>query len=141
MDLTSRKVNIQASDSVVFGMLINCNNIAKYIPHDKIQDFQSTETTCSFTVAGAGKIEMSLQNNTPHSQVSYLIGNSMMKAVSAVFQIENQGNNSCDLHLSATMDVPFFMAQMIKSSLQRFMDMLVDYIKIEAEKTKMNLYN
>ena len=141
MNLTSQKVNIEASENAVFNMLINCNNIAKYIPHDKIQDFQSTETTCSFTVAGVGKIEMSLQEKTPYSQVTYSLGNAMVSAVSAVFHIQRQADSSCELYISANMDIPFFMAQMVKSSLQRFVDMLVNYIKIEAERNRTNLYN
>ena len=141
MDLTSQKVNIETSESVVFNMLINCNNIAKYIPHDKIQDFQSTETTCSFTVAGAGKIEMTLQEKIPYSQVSYSLGSAMVNAVSAVFHIQRQADNSCELHITANMEIPFFMAQMVKPSLQRFVDMLTNYIKIEAEKNKTTLYN
>jgi len=141
MDLISQKVNIEASENIVFNMLINCNNIAKYIPHDKIQDFQSTETTCSFTVAGAGKIEMSLQDKIPYSQVSYSMGNAMVSAVSAIFHIQRQADNSCELHITANLDIPFFMAQMVKSSLQQFVDMLVSYIKIEAEKNRTTLYN
>lgn len=134
MDLTSKKANIQAPDSNIFNMLINCNNIGKYIPKDKVQDFQSTETTCSFTVPGAGKIEMSLQEKVPDSLVSYSLGNAMAKDVSVIFHIENQGSNSSDFYITSHLDVPFFMAQMIKSSLQKFVDMLVDYIKIEAER-------
>ena len=138
MDLTSKKENIQAADDVIFNMLINCNNIAKYIPEDKVQDFQSTETTCSFTVAGAGKIEMTLQEKTPYSLVAYSLGNAMAKEVSVVFQIENRRDNSCDFYITSHMEVPFFMAQMIRSSLQKFLDMLVDYVKIAAEKNNSN---
>ena len=141
MDLISQKVNIEASENAVFDMLINCNNIAKYIPHDKIQDFQSTETTCSFTVAGAGKIEMSLQEKVPYSQVSYSLGSAMASAVSAIFHIQRQTGSSCELHITTNVDIPFFMAQMVKPSLQRFVDMLVSYIKVEAEKNKTILYN
>ena len=134
MELTSKTVNIQASNSVIFNMLDNCNNIAKYIPSDKIQNWQSTEDSCSFTVEGAGKIEMSIQEKNPYSSISYLIGNSIIKAASITFSIRNGQENDCELDAKANLDVPFFMAQMIKSSLQRFIDMLVDYIKVAVEK-------
>jgi hypothetical protein len=134
MELTSKTVNIQALNSVIFNMLCNCNNIAKYIPSDKIQNWQSTEDSCSFTVEGAGKIEMSIQEKIPYSSVSYTIGNNITKAASIVFSISKTDEQSCELEAKASLDVPFFMAQMLKSSLQRFMDMLVDYIKIAAEK-------
>jgi hypothetical protein len=135
MELTSKTVNIRTLNSVVFNMLNNCNNIAKYIPSDKIQNWQSTEDSCSFTIEGAGKIEMSIQEKIPYSSVSYSIGNNITKAASITFSISNEEENNCELETQANLDVPFFMAQILKSSLQRFIDMLVDYIKIEAEKT------
>ena len=134
MELASKKVSIQASDKAIFEMLINCNNIGKYIPNDKVQNWQSTEENCSFSVEGAGKIEMSVQEKIPYSSVSYSIGNHLTKAAIICFSITNNGENLCELSAKANLDVPFFMAQMLKSSLQKFMDMLVDYIKVAAEK-------
>jgi hypothetical protein len=136
MKLESKKINIQAIDSVIFNLLINCNNIAKYIPGDKIQNWQSTENYCSFSVDGAGKIEMNIREKIPYSSVSYSIGNELTKAALIVFSIEKtDGNeNLCTLQAKSELELPFYMAQMIKSSLQRFLDMLVDYIRIAAEK-------
>ena len=114
-------------------MLINCNNIGRYIPKDKVQNFQSTETTCTFSVAGAGKIEMTLQEKLPFSRVSYSLGNAVTKEVTVFFYIENKEDNTCDLYITSHLELPFFMVQMVNSSLQKFIDMLVDYIKIAAE--------
>ncbi|MDR0367605.1 MAG: hypothetical protein LBH82_00510 [Bacteroidales bacterium] len=137
MDLTSKKTNIQRPNHVVFNMLINCNNIAKYIPRDKVQNFQSTQTSCSFTVTGAGEIEMSLQEQLPFSRISYLLGNSMIKEISVFFHIEEKDEHTCEFHIATHLDLPFFMVQMIKSSLQKFMDMLVDHIKAAAESSNL----
>ncbi len=136
MELISKKVAIQAFDRTIFNMLIDCNNIEKYIPGDKIQNWHSTEDSCSFSVEGAGKIEMKAQEKNPYSSVSYSIGNELTKAALITFSISKIGGkeNVCELEAKADLDVPFFMAQMIKSSLQRFIDMLVDYIKVAAEK-------
>jgi len=137
MELASKKVSVQASDRVIFNMLINCNNIEKYIPNDKIQNWQSTEDHCSFSIEGIGKIEMNIREKIPYSSVSYSIGNNITKAAFIVFSINKiEGKeNVCELVATANFDAPFFVVQMIKSSLQRFIDMLVDYIKIAAEKT------
>ncbi|MDR2410606.1 MAG: hypothetical protein LBE13_21185 [Bacteroidales bacterium] len=136
MELASKKVTIQALDRTIYNLLINCNNIAKYIPNDKIQNWQSTEDYCSFSIEGAGKIEMNIQEKIPYSTVSYSIGNALTKGALIVFSIKKtEGNeNLCELQANANLEIPFFMAQMIKSSLQRFMDMLVEYIKVAAEK-------
>ncbi|MDR0368264.1 MAG: hypothetical protein LBH82_03880 [Bacteroidales bacterium] len=137
MDLTSKKTNILRPDQAVFNMLINCNNIAKYIPHDKVQDFQSTQTSCSFTVTGAGKIEMSLQEQLPFSRISYLLGNSVTKELSVLFHIEKKDEHTCELHIATHIELPFFMVQMVKSSLQKFIDLLVDHIKAAAENSNL----
>jgi hypothetical protein len=136
MKLESKKVSVQAFDRTIYKLLINCNNIAKYIPADKIQHWQSTEDYCSFTVEGTGKIEMNIQEKIPYSTVSYSVGNALTKAAVIVFFIDKVDENEsiCDLQACADLEVPFFMAQMIKSSLQRFMDMLVEHIKVVAEK-------
>ena len=136
MELTSKKVNVKASDSFIFNMLINCNNIEKYIPNDKIQNWQSAQDHCSFSVEGVGKIEMSLQEKMPFNSVSYSVGNSIVKSAFIIFSINKiEGKEDvCDFVATANLDVPFFMAQMVKPSLQRFLDMLVDYIKTAAEK-------
>jgi len=137
MELASKKVNVQASDTAIFNMLINCNNIGKYIPNDKVKDWQSTENSCSFSVEGAGRVEMSIQEKTPCSFVAYSIGNQLTKGALICFSINrlNGQENVCELEAKTSLDVPFFMAKMLESTLQKFIDMLIDYIKIAAEKT------
>jgi hypothetical protein len=136
MELESKKITIEALDRTIYNLLINCNNIAQYIQSDKIQNWQSTEDYCSFSIEGAGKIEMSIQEKIPYTTVSYFIGNALMKTALIVFSIKKiEGDeNLCELQTNANLELPFFMGQMIKSSLQRFMDMLVEYIKVAAEK-------
>ena len=135
MELTSKTVSIQSSDRTIFDMLIDLNNIGKYIPADKIQNWQSTENSCSFSVEGAGKIDIEIQEKIPYSSVSYSMGNHIVKAASIVFSISKTDENLCQLTAMTNLDAPFFIIQMIKHSLQRFVDLLVDYIKMAAEKT------
>jgi len=108
--------------------------MGKYLPNDKVKDWQSTVDNCSFSVSGAGKIEMAIVEKRPFSAVVFSIGNAAAKDVKAVFHIDETGENSCELYAEASLEVPFFMTQMLKSPLQKFMDMLIDYIKVEAEK-------
>ncbi|MDR1180393.1 MAG: hypothetical protein LBL13_00220 [Bacteroidales bacterium] len=135
MELASKKITVQTSEKTVFNLLINCNNIAKYIPEDKVQNWQSTQDYCSFSIEGAGKIEMSIQEKIPYSSVSYSVGNALTKTTLIVFSINKvEGmENICHLQTNANLEIPFFMVAMIKPSLQRFVDMLVEYIKKAAE--------
>jgi hypothetical protein len=134
MEIQSKTVNISANSCSVFELLTNCNHIGKYIPSEKISNWQSTVDACSFSVAGAGKIEMVIVEKTPFSVVAFSIGNAMAKDIKAFFHIGETGGETCNLHAETAFDVPFFMAQMLKTPLQKFLDMLIDYIKAEAEK-------
>ena len=53
MNLTSKEILIQAKDETVYELLSNCNNFKQYIP--EIQNWQSTENTCRFTIQGGGR--------------------------------------------------------------------------------------
>jgi carbon monoxide dehydrogenase subunit G len=134
MDIYSKKVNVSAKSESLFETLTNCNNMGKYIPNDKVKDWQSTVDNCSFTVEGAGKIELAIVEKHPFSVVVFSIGNAVAKNVKVVFHIDKTSEDSCELHAETSFDVPFFMAQMLKNPLQKFMDMLIDSIKIAAER-------
>ena len=116
-------------------MLTNCNNIGKYIPNEKIRDWQSTENECSFSVSGAGRIEMRLVEKTPFSAVVFSVGNAVAKEIKVVFHTAEIAENTCELSAEASFEIPFFMSAMLQNPLQRFMDMLIDYIKAEAERS------
>lgn len=135
MEIYSKKVSVSAKNQVLFGKLTNCNNMGKYIPNDKIKDWQSTENSCSFSASGVGKIEMAIVEKQPFSAVVFSIGNAVAKDVKVTFHTQETTENTCELHAEASFDVPFFLSQMLKNPLQKFIDMLIDYIKAEAERS------
>ena len=134
MEIYSKKVNVSAKNSILFETLTNCNNMGKYIPNDKIKGWQSTVDSCSFSIEGAGKVEMMIVEKRPFSAVVFSIGSAAAKDVKVVFHIDETNENSCDIYAEASLEIPFFMTQILKNPLQKFIDMLIDYIKIAAEK-------
>jgi hypothetical protein len=136
MEIHSKKVSVSAKSEVIFNLLTNCNNLGKYIPSDKVNDWQSTENECSFSVAGAGKITMTLAEKIPFSLVAFSIGNAAAKDVKVLFHTDETDSESCQLYAESSLDIPFFMAQIVKNPLQKFLDMLIDYIKVEAERNQ-----
>jgi hypothetical protein len=77
---------------------------------------------------------MAIVEKIPFSTVVFSIGSAAAKDIKAVFHIDELSEETCHLHAETTLEVPFFMAQMLKSPLQKFLDMLIDYIKTEAER-------
>ena len=52
----SEETSVNASSEVVFDFLKDLNNLEPLIVNDKISEWQSTETECSFKVPNMGKI-------------------------------------------------------------------------------------
>ena len=130
MNISSKEVRIQASDGIVFDLLSNCNNFQHYVP--EIRNWQSTENTCRFTIDGIGDIQMNITEKTANSHILFQVKNAQINALSITFDIKNFSNESL-LCGHASLDIPIFVAQMIKSSIQKFLDGLVERIKISVE--------
>lgn len=137
MNIESKEVEIFASNEKVFGILSDCSNLSLNHIGEKIpnlQEWQASEKSCSFTVQGAGRIEIKIVEEVPFSKVVYVIGSSMTpQGVNANFNLQDK-NISVVLSVAAELELPFFIAQMVKSKLKDFIDMLVDQIKIIAER-------
>lgn len=63
MVIESDKVEVNASQEEVYQFLINSKNILHLLPQDKIKDWSSTETDCSFKVQGGYVISL-IQDGT-----------------------------------------------------------------------------
>ncbi len=130
MELISKKNEIHAEAAKVFGALSNCNLLQKYIPN--VQNWTSTEDECSFNVAGVGNLVLKIVEKLPFEKIVYQAQTTMAQQIEATFLIEDFSEKST-LEIHADLEVPFFVAQMIKSSMQKMMDTLADQIKLAIE--------
>ncbi|MDY0015423.1 MAG: hypothetical protein RBS13_04365 [Bacteroidales bacterium] len=130
MNISSNEVRIQAKDETVYQMISDCNHFRQYLP--EIQNWQSTENSCNFTVQGIGNIEMNITQKNAFSTVVFDVKNAQIKSLSIVFDIKNN-ENTCLLSGHSNIDIPIFVAQMLKPSLQKFLNLLVERIKLAVE--------
>ena len=63
MKIVSTRVDVNASQDEIFSFLVNSSNLIHLLPQDKISDWKSTETECSFKAQGGFLISM-LQNGS-----------------------------------------------------------------------------
>lgn len=130
MNITSNEVRINAKDEIIFQLLSNCNNFKQYVP--EIKNWESTENSCAFTVQGVGDVQMNITEKNEFSSVVFDVKNKQIKSLSIVFAIKNQENTSI-LSGHSTIDIPIFIAQMIKPSLQKFLNLMMERIKLAVE--------
>ena len=77
------------------------------------------------------KIEIT--EKQPYRLVSYKADNDKKIPISLSIFIENKETYSL-LQIKLNADIPFFLQGMVKTPLQKFIDILEDKIKLEAEK-------
>lgn len=63
MKIESKKVVVNATQEAIFKFLSDSNNLVKILPQDKISDWKSTSTECSFKVQGGVTISL-IQNGS-----------------------------------------------------------------------------
>ena len=71
------------------------------------------------------------------STVIFELKNQQISSIIIHFDIKNQNEHS-QLIAHSSIEIPFFVAQMIKSSVQKFLDLLVERIQQSIETKHMN---
>ncbi len=135
MKLSSKETIIRSTPEQVFNQIADCNHLRQGIGMagvPQMSDLQCTDTSCSFQMSGIGKLELSICENTFPRQVVYDVKNEHIKSVRVFFDIEKKGEES-SLVATGDLDLPFFMAQMLKPALQNFLNTLAECVRKTVE--------
>lgn len=132
MELHGESKKIYSSDEKIFHLVSNCSNFGKYLPPD-VSNFEATSDYCKFTMKNVADFKIEITEKQPYRLVAYRADNDKKIPISMSIFIENKESFSLlQIHLNA--DIPFFLQGMVKTPLQKFIDILEDKIKLEAEK-------
>lgn len=133
MNIDSKVEHIEASSQKVYGMLCDCRNFEEMATQQQIQNWHAEEDFCEFEVPGIAKITLRIQEKQPYSRITYTVGNDKGIPASCTFDITGD-ETGCDLALTMNLDIPVFLAPMVKPYMQRFADTLTNAIKMAATK-------
>ena len=122
--LTSDTKTIKASASKVYEFLSDFNNLEKLMP-EKVTNWSSTMSTCSFTIQGMATLNMKQGNNTSNSLVQMLAHGKNPFHYDLNNHIEAKGDNECDVHIIFNADMNPMLAMMAKKPLVNFINLLV----------------
>ncbi|MBK9420325.1 MAG: hypothetical protein IPN44_04645 [Flavobacteriales bacterium] len=67
--IKSKEVSIARPAEALYSFLQNMDNFQELLPQDRISDWKSDGTSCSFKVQGAATIGLALDGGTPNSLV------------------------------------------------------------------------
>ena len=132
MELQGESKKINCSDEKIYYLVSNCSNFGKYLPPD-VSGFEATPEYCKFTLKGVAEFKIEITEKLPYRLVSFKAANDKKIPISLSISIENKESFTL-LQIKLNADIPFFLQGMVKNPLQKFIDILEDKIKLEAEK-------
>jgi carbon monoxide dehydrogenase subunit G len=127
--IESRIGIIHRSDEEVFNFLSDFRNFARFIPNDKIKNWNATSDSCNFEIAGIGKAGLKLVEKVPKSYIKISSEGSIPVNLMLSLNINYIDANTSELKLTVEPDASPIMLTMIKSTLQNFVDMLIDHVE------------
>jgi carbon monoxide dehydrogenase subunit G len=128
LTVESKIVKIKSSEDRIFRFLSDFRNFDSFIPPD-IQDWQSEEDSCSFTVKGQ-RAGLQFVLKEPYSTLK--ISGSEDTPYNFYFwiQLKSLGNYETALKMTIKADLNMMMRAAAKKPLKQFLDQLADQLKI-----------
>ncbi|MCB0409970.1 MAG: SRPBCC family protein [Flavobacteriales bacterium] len=126
MKINTSPKTVKANAETIYNFLFDINNFQELFPAEKIENWNSTEETCTFRIKGMTDIGLKRVASTPHSLI-YLdsYGKVPFKFTLNIF-LNEKNENETDAHLEFDGEVNPFLKMMVESPLTNFFNMLAD---------------
>lgn len=128
MKLESKIGKIVSSDEQVYNYLTDFNNFKNLVPEDKISDWKSDETSCSFSVNPIGKTGIKLLEKDPYKLIKLTSLDDDRFNFTFWVQLKKLEENDTRIKLTLEADMNPMIQMMAKKPLQEFLDKLVDQL-------------
>ncbi len=124
----SKIVKIPNTDERIFKFLSDFRNFDRFMPPD-VQNWQSEEDTCSFTIRGQNAGLQFVQKE-PYNTLK--ITGSSQTPYNFYFwiQLKHLGNYETALKMTIKAELNMIMRTAVKKPLKKFLDQLADQLKL-----------
>ncbi|MEJ6588676.1 MAG: hypothetical protein QNL43_02635 [Crocinitomicaceae bacterium] len=116
MKLTGDKVNVAAAAPIIKEFLMNSPNLEHLLPMDKVKDFVSDQTSCSFKVQGGFMISL-IQDGSEGNKVFLKSGEKSPFPFRLTIFLEELGANETQGHIEFDGEVNAFLKLMVEKPL------------------------
>ncbi len=126
-DIESKQGKIKANEEQVFEFLADLRNLDNYIPQDKVQDWQSQEDSCSFSVPKVGQLSLHIAEKTPFNLIKVEpIGGATPFSFKFFIQIKQVAEQDTRIKLTLRAELNVMMKTMFKGPLKKGLDQIID---------------
>lgn len=127
----SNQTEVRATDQKVYELLGDCRRLGNYLP-EQVQDWKAEENACEFSIPGVAKANAHIVEKQQFEKIYYQIDNDKNVPLHLRFDIAGQGD-ACTLSVTVEIDLPIFLAPMVKGPVQKVVDLALEKIKTAAE--------
>ena len=128
MKLESKIGKIESSDERIYNFLTNFENFKNLIPPDKVRNWQSDDSSCSFTIDPIGETGVRIVEKEPCNLIK--LTNLEESSLNFFFWVQLKMLSENDTRIKLTLEANLnpMMQMMAKKPLQDFLDKLVDQL-------------
>jgi carbon monoxide dehydrogenase subunit G len=126
--IESDKTEIKKSAEEVYKFLSNFNNFQKLMP-EQVTNWQSTEDTCSFTIAGMATLGMKIVEKKPNTLVKVSRDGKAPFDFTLECLLKEKNPNESEVQLAFDADLNPMMKMMAVKPLTNFLNLLVEKLK------------
>jgi carbon monoxide dehydrogenase subunit G len=124
-NIISNKKVIQAPASKIYQFLSDFNNLEKLMP-SKVTNWNSTMTTCSFTIQGMATLNMAQGNHKENELVHMKAEGKNPFHYDLNAHMKAQGDHATEVYVELNADMNPMVAMMAKKPLENFVNILVE---------------
>lgn len=133
MKFSSNEQSLNAPVERVFNLCGNYKNLCTYLP-PQVTDFEANEDSCTFTIQNMVKVTLSVAEKVEFERIVYVASNDKNIPISLSFFFKNIDVNSSTMKIEMELDVPIFLRPMVNEPLEKFVQLMLEKIKMEVEK-------
>ncbi len=112
--------SIKKPAEVIYSFLSDFNNFQKAIPQDKVQNWQATSDTCSFTVPGVGEMAMQIAEKQEFKLIKIENQSGAKNEFMLWFQLKSISNEDTRIKITFDVQLNAMMKMVAKKPLQKF---------------------
>ena len=124
--IESQQVAVNKSAKEIYNFISNFNNFNQLMP-SSVQDLETTENTCCFSLKGMPTIRLKIGDKTPFTHVSMVADGGQIE-FSLNCSLDADGDN-CKAQLFFEAELNMMMKMMVEKPLTNFLNILVDRLK------------
>ena len=124
--IESRVGTIASNEERIYNFISNFNNFKQFIPADKVQDFESTEDSCKFSVPNMGKVGLRIIEKTPFNTIKISGDGMANQQFNLWVQLKQASENDTKVKITIKADLNPMIKMMVAKPLKNFVDKLVE---------------